>query len=143
MWVFLHWTCIDGDVWTAWIFLPGSPLSGLPWVPWSVPPLTVGPCTWSWCPRQCEDRPQYLGPWTWPALEPPPPSHRAGGREWLQLAVQPREGGNRNQSPARAHPQPEQAGPQNPGVPWAGHCWAQGDQGTILILVMLLGQCGQ
>ena len=30
MWVFLHWTCIDGDVWTAWIFLPGSPLSGHP-----------------------------------------------------------------------------------------------------------------
>ena len=27
---FLHWTCIEGDVWTAWIFLPGSPLSGHP-----------------------------------------------------------------------------------------------------------------
>ena len=52
VWVFLHWTCIEGDVRAPWIFLPGSPLSGLPWVPWSVPPLTVSPCTWSQCPRQ-------------------------------------------------------------------------------------------
>lgn len=74
----LHWGwCVDC------LDLPaGFSAEWPPWVPWSVPPLTVGPCTWSWCPRQCEDRPQYLWPWTWPALEPPPPSHRAGGREW-------------------------------------------------------------
>ena len=66
-----------------------------------------------------------------------------GARDWLQLAVQPREGGNRNQSPARAHSGLNKQAPRTPGVSWAGHCWAQGDQGTILILVMLLGQCGQ
>ena len=49
-----------------------------------------------------------------------------GGRGWLRLAVWPREGGDRNRSPARAHSQPEQAGLQNPGGPLGGTLLAAG-----------------
>lgn len=49
-----------------------------------------------------------------------------GVRGWLRLAVWPREGGDRNRSPARAHSQPEQAGLQNPGGPLGGTLLAAG-----------------
>ena len=51
-------------------------------------------------------------PWT-----PTSITQSRGARGWLWIAVPPREGGNRNWSPARAHSQPEQAGLQNPGGP--------------------------
>ena len=66
-----------------------------------------------------------------------------GARGWLWLAVLPRREGTGIGTQPEPTPSLNRQASRTLGVPWAGHCWAQGDWGTNLILVMLLGQCGQ